>query len=728
MKCPERSADEAGRLRALAEYGLDERVGLPSLDPIVDMAARLFGCPTAAVNMIGDDHVFLASSTGVGECDMSRDVSFCAHAINQDDVMVIEDAALDVRFHDNPLVEAGMIRFYAGVALRSPSGHALGALCVIDSKPHASFPLQERFRLKEMSKLVSDKLELRRLEAAEAKPFHRFEASAETSPNAIICFDESRCVTALNPAASTMFGRSENDMIGETVDTLVSQDNHALIHAAIDRVRSGGEPKKTGTALIGLRSNGDHFPAELHWSHWYENRKIYFGAIVRDMTEHRREHDALYHLANYDSLTGLPNRNMLSQRLTEATAAQRPIALVVIDLDGFTDVNNTLGHEAGDSVLIDLAQRIRAIAPEMMVARIGGDEYAVLVEQADVISIDTIARRIIETIGEPFVIDGHEIRISGNCGIAIGPDHGKTVEELVSSAELALFQARQNGRGSTYLFTPALRAEAVARRMYDAELHRAFERDEFVLFYQPQFALDDGAMVGAEALIRWNHPLRGLLAPAAFLPALEAGVLAAPVGQWVLETACAQAIAWRDLAPDFRVSVNLFPAQFRSGDLPRQVAETLDKYGLPPSGLELEITENIILTEQGRILAQLEEVARLGVTLSFDDFGTGFASLNLLRSFPVSCIKIDKSFIQLMRTSEKDRVIVVGTIDMAQKLGLKVVAEGIEDAEDRDFLRLHRCDTGQGYFFGKPVPAAVFAERFLHQAFVRREHGGLAAL
>ncbi len=259
MKCPERSADEAGRLRALAEYGLDERVGLPSLDPIVDMAARLFGCPTAAVNMIGDDHVFLASSTGVGECDMSRDVSFCAHAINQDDVMVIEDAALDVRFHDNPLVEAGMIRFYAGVALRAPSGHALGALCVIDSKPHGSFPLQDRIRLQEMAKLVSDRLELRRLETAETKSFHRFEASAETSPNAIICFDERGCITALNPAASAMFGRSENDMIGKSVDMLVSQDDHALIHAAIDRVRSGGEPKKTGTALIGLRSDGDSF-------------------------------------------------------------------------------------------------------------------------------------------------------------------------------------------------------------------------------------------------------------------------------------------------------------------------------------------------------------------------------------------------------------------------------------------------------------------------------------
>lgn len=719
MKCPDRSPDEAGRLRALAEYSLDEQAGLPSLDPIVEMAAKLFDCPVAAVNMIGDNHVFLASSTGIGECDMRRDVSFCAHAINQNDVMVIEDATLDPRFHDNPLVEAGMIRFYAGIALRSPSGHALGALCIIDQTPHASFATQERTRLKQMAGLVSDKLELRRLEAASSTSFRHFEASAKTSPNAIICFDEAGRITALNPAASVMFGHFENVMIGLSVDTLVARENHALIHAAIDRVRNGGEPKTVGTALTGLKSNGDVFPVELHWSRWYEDGRMCFGAIVRDMTEHRREHDTLYHLANYDSLTGLPNRNMLQQRLTEATAAHQPVSLIFIDLDGFTDVNNTLGHEAGDRVLVELAQRIRTITPDMMVARIGGDEYAVLVHQADLLAADAIARRLVDAIGESVVINGVEIRISGNCGIAIGPDHGNTVEELVSAAELALFQARQNGRGSIYFFTPALRAEAVARRMYDAELHRAFERQEFVLFYQPQIRLEDGAMTGAEALIRWNHPLRGLLAPAAFLPALEAGVLAAPVGQWVCETACAQARIWRDIVPDFRVSVNLFPAQFRSDDLHRSVAEILARHHLPPDALELEITENIILAEQERTLAQLEEIDRLGVALSFDDFGTGFASLTLLRSFPVSSIKIDKSFTQLMLTSGKDRVIVAGIIDIARKLGLKVVAEGVENSEERDFLRQHHCDKGQGYFFGRPVPPAVFAERFLAGDFAR---------
>jgi EAL domain-containing protein (putative c-di-GMP-specific phosphodiesterase class I) len=251
------------------------------------------------------------------------------------------------------------------------------------------------------------------------------------------------------------------------------------------------------------------------------------------------------------------------------------------------------------------------------------------------------------------------------------------------------------------------------RANYDTfanELQRAFERGEFVLFYQPQVRLEDERLTGAEALIRWKHPTRGLLPPAAFLPALEAGVLAEPVGQWVMDAACAQAVLWRERLPDFGMSVNLFAAQFRKGDLPDLVAEVLARHRLPPEALELEITENIMLDQQERVLAQLEQLRRLGVALSFDDFGTGFASLTMLRTFPVTQIKIDKSFTQLMETSAKDRVIVTGLIDMARRLDLHVVAEGIETQASADFLGAHGCHKGQGYLFGKPVPAALFAE------------------
>lgn len=713
MRCPDISADEPERLRALAEYALDEKNGLPSLDPIVDMAVGLFDCPAAAVNMVGSYYVFLAASVGVGDCDMSRDASFCAHAINQGDVLVVEDATLDPRFHDNPLVAGGLIRFYAGVPLKSPSGHALGALCVLDDKPHAAFSPRDRARLKELAALVADKLELRRLEAAATTASNRFEASAATSPNAIICFNEQALISTCNPAACAMFDRPARDMIGQSIEILIAEDDRPRARAGIKRVLSGGMPFTAGTALTGLRRDGQSFPAELHWSCWREGDRLHFGTIVQDMTEKRREHDALYYLANYDSLTDLPNRNLLNRHIDESLAKAQRAAVILTDLAGFTDINNTLGHSAGDRVLVQVTQRIRAAVPESgLVARVGGDEFATLLDDSDPIAVETIARAINAAVAEPILVDGQEVRIGSSCGIAIAPDHGDDADALMSSAELALFQACSSGRGSIFLFTPQLRAEAVARRMYDAELHRAFERNEFVLFYQPLVTLKDGALTGAEALIRWQHPVRGLLAPAAFLTALEAGVLADPVGQWVLETACAQAAAWRRLNPHFHMSINLSSAQFRNGDLPSRVIAALEKHRLPAEALQLEITENIILDQHERVLNQLEEIRRHGVMLSFDDFGTGFASLNLLRTFPVTHIKIDKSFTQVIQDSAKDRVIVAGLIDMARQLDIKVIAEGVESRADADFLAAHGCEKGQGFLFGRPVPAALFVERF----------------
>ncbi|WP_349356930.1 putative bifunctional diguanylate cyclase/phosphodiesterase [Sphingobium nicotianae] len=715
MRCPNMIADEEGRLRALSDYGLSAEVGLPSLDPIVEIAARMFDTPAAAVNMIGSDHVFLVANKGVGDdVDRSRDVSFCAHAITQDDVLVVEDARLDPRFHDNPIVSAGQICFYAGVALRSPSGHSLGALCVVDNKPRAEFSEQDRARLKDLGRLASNQLELRRLEVATKAAPSRFEASAATSPNAVICFDPQSRITAWNDAAAAMFGYDAGQMTGQLLDLLVAPEDRVRVQSGIERVRSGGAPQNVASELTGVRRSGERFPAELYWSRWYEGDQMHFGAIVRDMTDQRRERDALFHLANYDSLTGLPNRNLLHQQASGAMRDGSAVALLIVDLDGFKDVNDTLGHAAGDLVLQAVTRRLVQAAPaQSIVARTGGDEFAILLRDGgDPLQLGGLARAIIATIAAPIVADGHELRIAGSCGLAIAPDHGETIEALMSSANLALFQAKSGGRGRSFLFIPALRAEAVARRMYEAELHRAVERDEFRLFYQPQIRLHDGALAGAEALIRWKHPVRGLLAPAAFLPALESGTLAGQVGSWVIRTACAQAAQWRRLQSDFRMSVNLFGAQFRGDSLLQVVRDALAANRLPPDALELEITENIILDQQDTVLDQLRSLRQLGVELSFDDFGTGFASLNLLKSYPVSLIKIDKSFTQAVQHSEGDRAIVLSILDLARKLGLDVVAEGVETREDCAFLREHGCQKGQGYYFGKPVPPAVFGDQF----------------
>lgn len=711
MRCPDIIENEADRLVALGEYGLNRNVSLPSLDPIVEIAVRLFQVPTSAVNMIGSDHVFFAASHGVIECDMRREVSFCAHVITRDEVLVVEDARLDPRFHDNPLVLDGIIRFYAGVPLLAPSGHALGALCIVDSEPHAAFSTEDRARLCDLARLAVDKLELRRLERSAELGASRFEASALTSSNAVICFDAHARISAWNDAAEKMFEYSTAEVLGQPVDILIVETERHMVGAGISRGLAGEALSDLPTQLIGRRRDGTEIPIEFNWSRWHEADQVHFGAIVRDITDQCREKERLYTLANYDVLTGLPNRNLLNQGA--AAALERgTAALVIIDLDGFKDANDTLGHSVGDVILQIVANRLRdAIVQPNLVARIGGDEFALLLlDCCNPLTLLALTQGVIDAIAEPIIIDGHEIRISASCGLALAPDHGDTVDAFMGSADLALFKAKTGGWGRSCLFTPALRAEAVARRLYDAELHSAVERGEFELFYQPQIRLSDGALTGAEALIRWHHPVRGLLSPSAFLPAVEAGALAASIGTWVLNTACEQAVRWRHMHPEFRISVNLFAAQFRANSLPSTVASILQHTGLPPAALELEITENIVLDQEDMVLHQLQAVCGMGVDLSFDDFGTGYASLNLLKAYPVSFIKIDKSFIQAIHLSGQDRAIVRSLLDLAHQLGLQVIAEGIEEEVQRDFLQEHGCEKGQGYLFGKPVPAQLFWE------------------
>ena len=720
MKCPPALESEAERLQALSDYGLHGDRPLPSLDSVVQIAAKVFGMPVAAVNLVGDDHVFFAASTGFEgqRVDMRRDVSFCAHAIAKNEVMVVPDATRDARFYDNPLVTGfSGVRFYAGVPLYSPGGLPLGALCVLDSVPHFDFSDDDRARLSDLAQMACDRLELRRLEHSTERAKRPFDDGARASPTAVVWFDESLRVMAWNKAAAAIFGYVPADGPGRMVLSFLADDHRDAVAQLVANAAVAGtaDGLVVPEGLEGLRKDGSEFPLGVALFCWIDQGKLTFHAHLQDLSDRHAQSAELRRLATTDLLTALVNRATLYRRMEEAVTEAAGAALLIIDIDGFKEVNDTLGPAVGDAVLREAARRLVESASSLStVARTGGDEFAVLIPAAPSHAESmAVARRIVDSLADPITVNGQDIHITVCCGLATAPQDAHEALELFSNADLALFKAKSFGRSQVYAYVADLRMEAAARRLYSIELHRAVSEGEFVLFYQPQVKLSDGSLRGAEALIRWQHPQRGLLSPAAFLPALETGPLAAMVGFWVLDEACAQAALWRrNGATPFRMGVNLFGAQFRANDMVREVAATLQRHGLPPDALELEITENIVLDEDDLVLGVLQKLRDMGVGIAFDDFGTGYASLSLLKKYPLSRLKIDRSFVQNAPDSERDRAVVRAILDMARGFGLETVAEGIETEAQRDYLKSVACEEGQGYLFSRPVSAYEFSEAF----------------
>jgi diguanylate cyclase (GGDEF)-like protein len=462
----------------------------------------------------------------------------------------------------------------------------------------------------------------------------------------------------------------------------------------------------------------DGHSVELAWSGvWSEPEQKHFF-VGRDMTERKAAEERLRQLAHYDQLTGLPNRvtlrSDLEELLTSAGANDRATSIAMFDLDGFKDVNDTLGHSTGDRLLQEVAQRLTGVAEgAARVYRLGGDEFVLAIPGCgDPRIIGQVVDGMLRRLAERFEINGHRLFIGASAGIAIAPTDGSDVEDLISNADLALYDAKAAG-GRTYrLFLPVLRAKAQARRELDTDLRRAFAEGEFVLYYQPQLRVSDGAVVGAEALLRWQHPERGLLGPAGFIEALTDSPVALEAGRWILQTACASAAAWRARGHALRIGVNLFPAQFHDGTLLEDVEAALLQSALPAEALELEITENIALGHDDAMLAQLRELRAKGVGLAFDDFGTGYASLSYLTRYPLSRIKIDQSFVKKIHdnSTSEDTAIVRSIIAMAHNLGLEVTAEGVESLAQTAFLQARGCDEMQGYHYARPLPAREFED------------------
>jgi diguanylate cyclase (GGDEF)-like protein len=438
--------------------------------------------------------------------------------------------------------------------------------------------------------------------------------------------------------------------------------------------------------------------------------------IFRDATTARAAAEEITHTAEHDFLTGLPNRLLLNDRIGQAIAsAQRhrtEVALLFLDLDGFKHINDSLGHPIGDKLLQSVAKRLVAcVRGADTVSRQGGDEFvALLAEVQHPEDAAVLARKMLQAVAEAHPIDRHDLHITTSIGVSVYPDDGLDAETLIKNADTAMYQAKANGRHGYQFFTPAMNVRAVERQAIEEGLRRALERREFALCYQPKVDLKTGAITGAEALLRWRHPTRGLVPPEQFIPVAEDCGLILPISAWVLRAACDQARAWVDAGlPPTTMAVNVSAMEFRDENFLENLFAILSETGLDPRFLELELTETLLMKHAESAAAILRSLREKGVQVAMDDFGTGYSSLGYLRKFPLDALKIDQSFIRRINTAGGDAPIVTAVIAMARSLKLRVVAEGVETLQELEFLQAHECDEAQGFYFSRPVPPEQFA-------------------
>ena len=565
--------------------------------------------------------------------------------------------------------------------------------------------------------IIRDITERKRSEEALRQLSRQNEMVLNSAGEGIFGLDLQGKTTFINPAAAHMTGWDIEDLLGQRL--------HDFLHHS----KPDGTPYpqeecpiyaafKTGATLsrdneVFWRKDGTHFPVEYVSTPIIEGDKI-LGAVVtfKDITERKALEQKLQYQAFHDPLTDLPNRasfmDRLGHALTRADRLETKVAVLFTDLDNFKIVNDSLGHKAGDQLLIAVADRLKTcLRPEDIVARLGGDEFTILLEGvAGVSDAAKVAERIAEELQPPFVLDGQEVFATTSTGIAVSSAAQGQPTDLLRHADLAMYRAKSKGKACYEVFEPSMSIDALERLELETELRRALGREEFRVYYQPEILLESGEIVGMEALVRWEHPKRGLLRPQEFLSIAEESNLILSIGQWVLREACNQLRTWQEQYPSTAplvIGVNLSTREFFQ---PSLIAEILRETGVDPQTLQLEITEGAVAYNHAQNANNtLWDLKALGVQLAIDDFGMGYSSLSYLKQFPVNVLKIDRSFVRELGKDPKDTKIVAAIIHLARALDLKVIAEGVETAEQVEQLRKMECDVAQGYYFSKPLPS-----------------------
>ncbi len=531
----------------------------------------------------------------------------------------------------------------------------------------------------------------------------------------IFITDTNGKILAANASASRITGYPNNELLGQNPRILKSDYHNEQFYQSL--WQSVHENNQWQGEIWNKRKNGQIYPQWLSISPIKNNQGEvlnYIGLFI-DISKQKEAEKRLIHQANHDKLTGLPNRDLFLDRLNvailQARRRHQKIAILFIDLDHFKFINDTFGHSQGDTVIQKVASRLKTSLRENdTLARMGGDEFTVILQDFDAPhDVELTANRIFSCLDKPFYFNDKEVYISSSIGVSLFPEDGLSAEILMKRADAAMYSAKNNGRKQLHFFHSGLEGYSSQRLEMERLLRRALEHNEFLIHYQPQFDLNSGQLVGAEALLRWQQPGSGLIPPDQFIPLAEENGMILPIGEWVLKEVCEQACRWQQAGwSHFRLAANLSARQFSQTGLSAIIRAILNDSGLDPRYLELELTETAAMQHVDAALQTLTTLKQTGISLSIDDFGTGYSSLNYLKQFPIDRLKIDRSFIADITHSSNDAAIVVATISLANCMGLKVIAEGVETEEQLHFLKLHGCHEAQGFLLGRPVPADEF--------------------
>ncbi|CUW38205.1 Putative PAS domain S-box/diguanylate cyclase (GGDEF) domain-containing protein(Diguanylate phosphodiesterase, EAL domain,5451-796) [Magnetospirillum sp. XM-1] len=538
----------------------------------------------------------------------------------------------------------------------------------------------------------------------------------DSTQEGIVVTDIDGTIVSVNPAFTRITGYAGCEVIGKTPAILKSHHQDQNFYRAMwADLRARGEWRGE---LWNRRKDGE---AYLEWLtisavNGPDGKPARFVAVFSDVTELRRKDDQIRHQAYHDALTGLPNRFLLGDRLDHAMEmarrTQAQVAVLFLDLDRFKIVNDSLGHHEGDKLLVEVARRIgQTVRKSDTVSRLGGDEFVVVLGTfSDSTEVALVAEKIIASLSKPLRLSGKAVHTGTSIGIAVFPQDGEDAATLLKNADTAMYQAKAAGRSCFRFFDRSMNALAVRRLELEAQLRQAMEAGQLELHYQPKVVVETGALAGLEALLRWNHPEQGWIPPMEFIPLAEESGLIIPLSYWVVEEACRHLAQWRKAGIQAKVAINLSARQFHDDKLPQRIEAILQRCKVPGSALEIELTEGSVMDEPRRAIVILQRLRALGLRISLDDFGTGYSSLAYLKRFPISTVKIDRSFVMDLPDDPEDAAIVRAILDLARGLNLDVVAEGVETAEQMEFLRAAGCGQIQGYYFSPPLPAAELGE------------------